>query len=144
MAQAPHTYIASYVILRKENEVLLSRRFQTGFEDGKYSLPAGHVETNETFARAAIREAEEEVGVVLDEADLSLGHIMHRKAPEREYMDAFYLVNSWSGEIKNREPNKCDELSWFPADDLPDSTIPYVREAIRHSFEGTLFSEYGF
>ena len=35
---------ASYAVLIKDNKVLLVRRFNTGYEDGKYSLPAGHVE----------------------------------------------------------------------------------------------------
>ena len=45
--------------------VLLSRRYQTGWHDGEYSVPAGHVEAGETVTQAALREAREEVGLEL-------------------------------------------------------------------------------
>ncbi len=144
MAHAPHTYIASYVLLMKEGLVLLARRYQTGFEDGKYSLPAGHVEVGESFVQALIRESHEEIGVILTEQQAQVSHIMHRRHPEREYVDVFYTATEWGGEVKNMEPKKCDDLAWFPIDELPDNIIPYVREAIQNSFAGKYFSEYAF
>ncbi|WP_218000212.1 hypothetical protein [Millisia brevis] len=42
------------------------------------------------------------------------------------------------------EPNKCDEVRWFPLDALPDNTIAYVRFAILAALrDGRSFSEYG-
>ena len=35
--------IASYLILLKENKILMTRRFNTGWSDGMYSLPSGPV-----------------------------------------------------------------------------------------------------
>ena len=144
MAHAQHTYIASYILLMKEGRVLLARRYQTGFEDGKYSLPAGHVEVGESFVHALIRESHEEIGVILTEEQAQISHIMHRRCPDREYVDVFYTATEWGGEVKNMEPEKCDDLAWFPIDELPDNIIPYVREAIQNSFAGKHFSEYAF
>jgi hypothetical protein len=41
MEKTRHTNIpASYLILMKDNNVLLLRRFNTGYEDGNYSMIA--------------------------------------------------------------------------------------------------------
>jgi 8-oxo-dGTP pyrophosphatase MutT (NUDIX family) len=69
-----------YLILVRNSKTLLSRRCNTGFQDGNYSLPAGHLSNNEeTFVQAMIREAREEVGVEISPVDLQLIHVMHRK-----------------------------------------------------------------
>lgn len=138
----PHTFTASYILFLRDGHILLSRRYQTGFEDGKYSLPAGHTEPGETFSRALMREIQEETGIVLTSDDIAVSHIMHRNA-EREYIDVFYVARQWVGTPENKEPEKCDDLSWFPVDDLPENTIPYVRQAIKNSLQGVFYSEYG-
>lgn len=144
MPRIPHTFTASYILFIREGEVLLSRRFQTGFEDGKYSVPAGHVEPNETFTKALIREAEEETGVTLTEETIKVSHIMHRKTPEREYVDIYFIATNWIGTPENREPEKCNDLSWFPVNNLPKNIIPYVRQAIECSVNSVFYSEHGF
>lgn len=51
---------AVHLIFQKGNKILLSLRKNTGWEDGKYSVIAGHVRSNETSIKAMIREAKEE------------------------------------------------------------------------------------
>ncbi len=144
MARIPHTFTASYILFLKDDQVLLSRRYQTGFEDGNYSLPAGHTEPGESFTAALIREIQEETGVELQQEQITVAHIMHRKAVGRENIDVFYTVRHWTGTPENREPEKCDDLSWFSATALPDNTIPYVRQAIDCAIAGISYSEHGF
>lgn len=55
---------------------------------------------------------------------------MNRNGIDRERINYFFTVDRWNGEIKNNEPNKCDDLKWFDLDGLPENTIPYIREAI--------------
>src|SRR4028118_61734 len=59
------------------NKILLSKRYNTGFMDGYWALPAGHVEENETIFQAIIRESEEELGLSLQESQLSLFQLKH-------------------------------------------------------------------
>lgn len=135
---------ASYLILRDGEQVLLLRRFNTGYEDGKYSIPAGHVDAGETFTETVIREALEEVGIALKAEDVRVTHIMHRKAIDSERVDTFFVVGKWEGEIKNMEPHKCDDLRWFPLDALPENTIPYIRQALECVNQNIFYSEFGF
>src|SRR6185369_159344 len=68
---------AVHLFLFKEKKVLLARRFNTGFEDGNYSVPAGHVDGNEPMTAAMIREAKEEVGIEIQPENLQFAHVMH-------------------------------------------------------------------
>lgn len=132
-----------YLMLIKNKQILLSRRFNTGFCDGEYSFPAGHLDGNETLTQAMVREAKEEIGVILDSADLRLVHTMHRKGPTDERADFFFTVKKWTGEPKIMEPHKCDDLRWFDVNNLPKNTIPYIKQAIDHVLQGSTFSEHG-
>lgn len=134
--------VAVHLFFFHNQQVLLLRRFNTGYEDGNYSLVAGHVEAEETVTQAAIREASEEVGVSLAPEDVEVVHVMNRKA-EDERIDFFLAIKRWTGEITNKERHKCDELTWFPVAFLPDNIIPYVRSALESYQKGLLFSEYG-
>ena len=63
--------------------------------------------------------------------------------PNKETVLALFEVKKWSGEILNTEPDKCDDLRWFPLDNLPVNTIPYIKQAIECYRKGILYSEFG-
>lgn len=132
---------ASYLVLIENNKILLQRRFNTGYEDGKYSVVAGHVDKGETFTEAIIREVKEEVGIILKAEDLSVVHVMNRNIKDNERIDVFFVARKWTGNIENKEPNKCDDLSWFDLDNIPDNVIPYIKEAISNIKNKIIYSE---
>src|SRR5512135_2963901 len=94
--------VAVHLFFLRADRVLLLRRYNTGWEDGKYSVPAGHVESGETVTQAAIREAREEICVELTPAQLTVVHVMNRKS-EDERIDFFLVAAGWEGEIVNAE-----------------------------------------
>jgi 8-oxo-dGTP diphosphatase len=108
--------------------------------DGFYSFPAGHVESGETFTEAIIRESKEEINIDLANSDIKLVHITQR-IQDQERLDAFFVATNWDGEIKNLEPEKCDDLSWFDLDNLPDNIIPYLKTVIKNIEKGIYYSE---
>lgn len=133
----------SHLILIKDDKILLSRRFNTGYEDGNYSVVAGHLDGNETFIKAMIREVKEEASIDIAAKDLEVAHAMHRKSPPEERIDFFIKANDWRGEPKIMEPDKCDDLRWFPINNLPANTIPYIRQAIEKIRKKIFYSEFG-
>ena len=137
---------AVHLFLLRGGEVLLLRRARTGYEDGSYSVVAGHLDSGEEVVAATIREAREEAGIALDLDDLAVVGVMHRRADDGERIDFFLTAARWSGAITNAEPHKCDDLAWFPLDALPANVIPYVRRALdtyHHSPASTWFESYG-
>lgn len=134
--------ISSYVIFQQGDKVLLTRRYNTGYRDGEYSLPAGHIEEAEFATAAAIRETREEVGVEVKPENLAPAHIMHRHCGDHERIDFFFTSNQWSGEIANTEPDRCDDIGWFTLEQLPTNTIPYIRAALEQHRQGRFFSEF--
>ena len=134
--------VTVHLLFFRADQVLLLRRFNTGYADGQYSVPAGHLDGGETVMAAAAREAEEETGLQIEGADIIFSSVMHRIDGD-ERVDFFVRVQQWQGEPINAEPDKCDELRWVPVDELPDNTIPYLRKAIQNHCDGIKFDEFG-
>ena len=134
---------ACHLILLRNGRVLLLRRHNTGYEDGNYSVVAGHVDGNETIRCAMAREAKEEAGIVLSPESLQVAHVMHRKKSDEERIDFFLAAKDWKNEPRITEPDKCDDLRWFELGNLPQNTIPYVRHAIGCIRKGIFYSEFG-
>jgi len=135
--------IAVHLFFFRDDHILLLRRFNTGYEDGNYSVPAGHLDGGEPVRKAVQREALEEIGVHIKLEDIGFAAVMHRMSDDSERVDFFVHIKAWEGEPFNAEPDKCDELHWCDPDALPENTIPYVRQAIQNFKEGVIFEEYG-
>lgn len=131
--------VAVYIFLIKEGQILMARRFNTGWQDGNYGLPAGHLESGESVIEGLLREVKEESGVDLDTQDVELVHTMHRK---NKYMDLFFIAKNWSGEPKIMEEDKCDDMKWFLLNELPTNIVPSVKSAIENYQKGIIFSEF--
>ena len=133
---------AAHLFLIRGEQILLLRRYNTGYEDGKYSVIAGHLKGDEEIKTAMIREAYEEAGIELTPETLEIVGVMHRKSND-ERVDWFLAASTWTGEVINREPNKCDQLAWYDLESLPQNVIPYVRRAIDNYRQGRWFDSFG-
>lgn len=134
---------SAYIVLKKGNQILLVRRQNTGFADGKLCPPVGHVEEGESFTQAAIREAKEEVGVVIAPDDVKPFHIKcQRHSDGHSGIAVFFLVERWHGEPKNCEIDKCGEVKWADLNDLPDDLLPYIKTCVERGLKGDFFSEW--
>jgi len=134
--------VTVHMFFFRGEKILLSRRHQTGYMDGYYSVPAGHLDGNEPVRLAAVRETFEEVGLHINPSSLTFAGVFHRHEGD-ERVDFFLHVREWTGEPVNAEPAKCAELRWVDVNDLPENTVPYVRRAIQNFRRGILFEEFG-
>ena len=133
---------AVYLLLIKNNRILLLRRFNTGWEDGTYSLVAGHLDGKETISETMAREAKEEAGITINPSNMHVVHTMHRNS-NLEYIDFFLVADNWQGKPKIMEPDKSDDMQWFSLENLPSNILPHVKQAIEHYKDNITFSEFG-
>ncbi|WP_459549264.1 NUDIX hydrolase [Nocardia sp. X0981] len=125
-----------------QGRVLFGRRANTGYEDGAYHLPSGHLEVGESVVAALVREAKEEIGVTIDPAAVNFAHVTHNSSSGGR-VAFFFQVQRWEGEPANMEPDKYDDLAWFALDALPDRMIGYCRDALSHIADRRQFSTFG-
>lgn len=119
------------------------RRKNTGFHDGLWSLPSGHVEKNESIQTAIIREAKEEINIRIIKKNLKLKYIIHRKSTIDTYIDCFFECNIWKNNVKNNELQKCSDIMWAKIEELPINIVPYVKNAILSQNKEIIFSTIG-
>jgi len=133
---------AAYVALVRDDRVLMLLRSNTGFMDGYWAIPAGHVEQGESVTQAALREVKEEVGVVIDPADLRPVTAMHRTGgnadPIDERVDFFFTASRWTGEPRLMEAEKAADLGWFPLGALPDPVVPHEARVLAGLRDGSI------
>lgn len=131
-----------HLLLIKDGKIVLLKRANTGYEDGKYGLIAGHADGDETATEAMVREAREEAGIEINLQDLEFKLVMHRKT-DREQVGFFFTARQYGGEPRNAEPEKCSELDWFDINNLPENIIPYIRKSIELLNSGVNYYEFG-
>jgi 8-oxo-dGTP pyrophosphatase MutT (NUDIX family) len=124
-----HVVLAQRVA--SEREVLLLRRTGTGYADGHWGPPAGHVEGDETLPEAAARETREEVGIVIDPSTVRELYECIADGPDGGRHHVFVGADSWSGRATNLEPHRADALAWCRLAELPTPMLDYVGRALQ-------------
>lgn len=121
------TLVAVMVLLKKDNEVLLQKRINTGYMDGYWDFSAtGHVEFGESIKNAGVREMKEELNIEINIDNMKLLTIMHKftGASMLTYVNAFFIVEKFDGTPTINEEDKIEELKWVSLSELPERIIP--------------------
>ncbi len=138
IVMSTHTLVV-YVclLLEKDNHVLLLKRENTGWMDGFWHVPGGSLEENESLAHAVVREAQEELAIIVDPAHVKLMYVMHLN---KKAIGFYFLTPEWKGEPKNNEPDQCSEIGWFAIDKLPENMSPFARKVVESYKLGANYS----
>jgi len=125
-----------------ERKILLNRRQNTGYQDGKLDIAgSGHVDENETATAAAIRECKEELGITVKPENLTFVHLQHRFSTDRIYYDIYFVASDFDGNPAIMEPEKSTELLWCNVENLPSDMIECRREVLSAYGKGLYYSE---
>jgi 8-oxo-dGTP diphosphatase len=131
-------------ILQQNNKLLFLLRKNTAFFSDHYGLIGGRVEDDESVTNALIREIYEEIGITITKDDTHFVHCLSFKnEQDKAILAVVFKINNWTGEITNKEPEKCAELAWFAPDKLPQNIIPRHKHILDMIQQGILYSESG-
>jgi len=129
---------AVFVIVRNEKgEILLQQRGPDRYLGGYWDFPSGHGEHGEDMRVSAVRELKEEVDLNGRPEDLRLVHVDHYFV-EVDYLNFIFELDTWSGEPKVCEPDKCSAIGWFAEDKLPEKCVNVMRAAEAAGFTSEL------
>lgn len=134
--------VSVFSVVRDDDNVLMILRSNTGWMDGHWSLPAGALDGGEVASHAAARELVEEVCLRADPSALRLGHTQHNFTHGDEWIGLYFEAKAVDGEARIGEPHKHGDLRWFNVHDLPQNTVPYVRQALNRMLASESFSVY--
>jgi 8-oxo-dGTP diphosphatase len=129
MIEHRQVFEAAIIVVLKKDQVLLHKRKNTGWMDGWYDAPSGHVEPGESILNAAAREVQEEAGIKVKAKDLKLFHISKSDTNKR-YTYFIFKVSQWSGQPVLAEPDLAEDLDFYSIKHLPTKIPPYTKAGL--------------
>lgn len=100
---------------------------------GYWSVPGGWIDRPDTSTElSAIREAEEEVGLLLRDATKYTWSTEDNPEIGCRTVTLYHVAHAgtWAGTPRIMEPTKCSEIRWVYRDQLPENMFPGSREVI--------------
>ena len=109
------------IVLNDNNQILLGLR--KGRHGGLYGLPGGMLDIGETFENCSKREVFEETGLTLKNAEVIsiTNNIKTFETENIHNVSIILLSKNYSGQLENKEPEKCSGWSWFDVNQLPEN-----------------------
>ena len=133
--------VVVHTLLLRGGALLLQRRAGTGYRDGWYALPGRHLRRGEGIVECAAREVREETGLALDASQLRPAAVMPYVSDDQQGIDFIMMCDVFTGEPRIAEPDRADDLGFWPVDALPPNTLPYIRRALELARTGEWFLE---
>ena len=126
------THISTGVALVKDGRILLVRRSIDDFLGGYYELPGGGVDDGETIEEAAMREAEEETGLIISKVIATFKGFDYTTDKKPRVRQINLLIEAEPGKVKLSAEH--DDFLWAKKEDLynikmTDSMIECINDA---------------
>jgi 8-oxo-dGTP diphosphatase len=120
-ASLRHVTVDTIVLNADKTQILLAKRAAGQLEAGKWCLPGGYMDRDETTAQTAAREVYEETGYDL----FSIVFIKFNDNPDRPGEDR-QNINFLYSAVANKQigtpDDESSEIDWFHINNLPDKS----------------------
>lgn len=138
----PHQRLAAYAVLRRDDEILLTRISARGHHAGAWTLPGGGVEHGEQVRAALVREMREETGLEVEVGALRDVHSVHftGRAPSGRLEDFHGVHLIFDAEVAAGQPDpqvvetdgSTDAVAWIGIGGVESGRVP-VLDVVRHA-----------
>lgn len=135
--------IATICEITKDGKLLLQKKAEGKFGEGKWNGPGGKVQEGETPLEGVIREVKEETGLSVKNPVLKgVLDFYFGVKPAPDWTTYIYHVTDYKGKIK---PNEEGELKWFNYEEIPyhqmwqDDIYWLPPMLVGHNFKGSFW-----
>lgn len=144
--QPQRAFVGVHLLMIQDNCLFLTKRLVKNSMYGMYALVAGKVDQFESPRDALVREAREEIGVILTPESLDHVTTVHHaqsdyKLEKHDVIEFYFLAKEWQGTPVNHEPDKIHEIGFFPMDALPTPLPRGLTHALEALKTGQRFIE---
>jgi 8-oxo-dGTP diphosphatase len=113
--------VAACALVDADGRVLIAERPAGRSMAGLWEFPGGKVEAGETPETTLIRELNEELGIVVNEACLAPLTFASHTYPDFHLLMPLYVCRRWEGTVQAQEGQK---LAWVRPNKLRDYPMP--------------------
>lgn len=113
--------VAACALIDAEGRVLLAERPAGKSMAGLWEFPGGKVEAGERPEQTVIREMQEELGVVIEEAALERSVFASHSYTDFHLLLPLFLCRRWQGLL---QPTEGQKIAWVRPGDLANYPMP--------------------
>jgi len=117
MSKSEKVILTALCMVTDGNRILLQDRVKEDWRG--LTFPGGHVEKNESFVQAIMREMKEETGLTIYDPKLS-GIKQFPTEDDERYVVLLFKVNSFSGKLRSSDEG---EMYWIDRADFPKTSV---------------------
>jgi 8-oxo-dGTP diphosphatase len=119
--------VAACALIDSDGRVLIAQRPEGKMMAGLWEFPGGKVEAGERPEESLIRELNEELGIVVEEACLAPLTFASHVYPDFHLLMPLYVCRRWEGFVEGREKQR---LKWVRPTELRNYPMPPADEPL--------------